>query len=126
MDVGGQFNVAGDLVARFAVTSRDRDDVRRAKRVAVGQRHSVFRAVQRDARVVGHAAVHRDERATARLRLHRRHPVQRHPGTGADRAAGLDHDPGSREPLRGARPVERIVDDVGELGQIRVRDRLLT
>ncbi len=118
MDIGRELNVAGDLVARLAMTTRDRDELRRAKRVAVGQRHRVFRTVEGDTWIVGHATVHRHERASTGLRLHRRHPVERHPGAGADRATWLDHDPRTREPFRGARPVEGVVDDVGELGQV--------
>ena len=118
MDIGGQLYVAGDLVAGLAVPSGDRDDLRRAKRVAVGQRHSVFRTVERDTRVVGHAAVHRDERASAGLDFT---DTTRYSVTPA---RALIARPGSttiarpREPFRGACPVERIVDDVGELGQV--------
>ena len=118
MDIGGQFDVAGDLVTRFAVPSRDRDLFVGPSEWRLASATVYFAPYRRDAWVVGHAAVHRDERAAARLRLNRNHPVQRHPGAGADRPAGLDHDPRSGEPLRRACPVERIVDDVGQLGQI--------
>ena len=57
----------------------------------------------------------------SRLRLHRHHPIERHAGAGADRATRLDHDPGPREPLGRARPVKRVVDEVGELGDVQLR-----
>lgn len=90
--IGGQPDVAGDLVAGLAVPARHRDPLLEAQRMPVGQRDGIPRAVQRHPRVVAHAAVDGDEGPPAALRLHRAHPVQGHPGPTADGPARLHHD----------------------------------
>ena len=106
MQVGGQLDVAGDFVARLAMPSRHGHRPCRCERVPVGQRHTVFRAIQADSRIVAHATVHCDERASAGLRFHRHHPVQRDAGARRDGPARLDHDPRTGETFRGARRVD--------------------
>ena len=89
--------------------------------MAVGQRDRVLRAVQRHPRVVAHAAVDGDEGAAARLRLTPTHPVHRDTGPRADGAAGFDHDGRAREVLGGARLVQRVLDDGGQLVEAELR-----
>ena len=88
VDVGGQFDVAGDLVTGFAVPSGYGDDLRRAELVPVGKCHRVFRAVERDARVVGHAAIHATNVRPPGCDLTDDHPVQRDACAGTDRPSG--------------------------------------
>ncbi len=118
-DVGGQVDVADDLVARLAVPACHGHLHARSERMPVGQRDSVFRAVQGDARVVAHAAVHRDERPPARLGLDRAHAVQRDSGPRTDGPARFDDHAGPREPFGGTRGVEGFVDDLGQCGQVQ-------
>ena len=118
-DVGGQFDVTCQLVVGMATGHRD--EPHGAQLVAVRQDHSVFRTAERDLRVVGHASVHADERSPARLRPHRHHAVERHHRPGTDRASLVDHDAGPGEPLGRTRLVQRIVDDRGELAEIRLK-----
>jgi hypothetical protein len=75
-DVAWQFDVAGDFVAGFAVVADHGDGSSGSRGVAVSKDRSVFRAATRDARVVAHAAVNRDERAPARLGFRGQYPVE--------------------------------------------------